>query len=345
MATAVAVEPSGHSALAASPRSRACSRWHARCLSTLAMKHAVWMTCILIGCGSTSDDNDLLPPPAKGEGIQLSYSAVAQPGEEIWKCNVSDLPTDKYLDVNRVESVQNDSVHHMDLMAIALAAPNLAPGEYDCAPLYAQYPSLMDQAVTLYASQQATQQVQLPEGTVAELLPKLRVMHEVHYLNTSEEPVTVYSKINAYAYPQDKATQNIWGGAVRDLDITVPAGATDHVEWTRCVMNGDVDVLFLTSHTHKLADRTVIRPFDGHTTREPIYMNTDWHAPPLHDMTSAPLHVAAGTGFEFECHYSNPGSADVHWGFTAADEMCQMALVYTPGDTTRKCEITESGVR
>jgi hypothetical protein len=76
-----------------------------------------------------------------------------------------------------------------------------------------------------------------------------------------------------------------------------------------------------------------------------MYSNTDWHAPPLKDMTSTPVHVPAGTGFEFECHNKHDGTSDVHWGFSAAEEMCQIALVYTPGETTRTCEIVASGVR
>jgi len=32
----------------------------------------------------------------------------------------------------------------------------------------------------------------------------------------------------------------------------------------------------------------------------------------------------------------------VHWGFAASDEMCQIALVYTPGQATRKCEVVDS---
>ena len=309
-----------------------------------AMRIAVLWLGLTAACTSSTDD-DLLPPPAQGEGIQLSYSAVAAPGTEIWKCNVTDLPSSEWLDVNRVESVQNDSVHHMDLMAVALAAPDLQPGEYNCADLYAQYPKLMDEGILIYASQQAQQHIQLPPGTVAELLPRLRVMHEIHYVNTTEEPVTAFSKINAYRYSPDKVEKTIWGGAVRDTEIAVPANTTAHVEWTRCTMNADVDVLFMSSHTHKLAERTVIRSFDGENAGEMLYTNTDWHAPPLKDFTAAPIHVAAGTGFEFECHYKNAGTTEVRWGFTADDEMCQIALVYTPGETTRKCEVMASGVR
>ncbi|MBX3159417.1 MAG: hypothetical protein KF773_25830 [Deltaproteobacteria bacterium] len=297
------------------------------------------VTLILTACGTDGGGGDDAAP------LEIAYRVTAAPGEEVWKCNVTDLPIDRYVNVNRVESEQTDAVHHMDLMAVALAAPDLQPGSYDCADVYAQYPRLMDDGILIYAAQQAQQAIQLPEGVSAELLPRLRVMHEIHFVNPSDAPVEAYSKILAYPYDDTKVTTTIWGGAVRDVDIAVPPGATDHVEWTRCTMNADVDVLFLSSHTHQLADRTEIRLFDGTSVGEVLYANTDWHAPPLQDHTAAPLHVAKGTGFEFACHYANRGAETVHWGFNAKDEMCQIALVYTPGETSRKCEIVESGVR
>jgi hypothetical protein len=297
------------------------------------------VTLILTSCAG--DD----PEPAAEESIEISFSVTAAPGEEIWKCNVTDLPTDTYFNVNRVVSSQNEAVHHMDLMAVALAAPDLQPGSYDCDELYRQYPRLMDDGIIIYASQQAEQQILLPEGVVAELLPKLRVMHEIHFVNPTDQPIDAFSKITAYRYDDTKVTQTIWGGAVRDLDINVPPNVTGHVEWTRCVMNDDVDVMFLSTHTHQLADRTEVRLFDGSSVGEMIYANTDWHAPRLQDHTALPLRVPKGSGFEFQCHYTNRGTETVHWGFEAKDEMCQIALVYTPGETSRKCEIVESGVR
>ena len=303
----------------------------------MAYSRSVLALIVLAACGTDgAESDDLLPPPAEGKGIQLSYEAVAQPGEEIWKCNVTDLPTAKYLEVNHVESVQNDGVHHMDLMAIALAAPNLDPGEYDCDALYKQYPELMDKGILIYAAQQAQQQITLPVGVTAELLPKLRVMHEIHFVNPTDQPIKAYSKINAYAY-DGEVQQTIWGGAVRDTDITIPPNTTDHVEWSRCVMNKDVDVLFLSSHTHAKADYTEIRAFDGNAVGDMMYRNVDWHAPPLKDYTSAPMHVPAGKGFEFACHFTNRTAETVHWGFKSTDEMCQIALVFTPGETTRAC--------
>lgn len=306
----------------------------------------VWLAVSILGaCGTDGTGTpDLLPPPPEGKGIQLAFTATAAPGEEVWKCNVTDLPNPRYLEVNHVESVQNDTMHHMDLMAIALAAPELEVGEYDCAPLYEQYPGLMENGITIYAAQQAQQEITLPEGVTAELLPKLRVMHEIHFVNPTDEPIDLYSKINAYAY-EGTVVQTIWGGAVRDTDIAIPANATDHVEWSRCVMNSDVDVLFLSSHTHALGRTAEIHRFDGATTGDLVYTNTDWHAPPLKDFTATPMHVPAGQGFEFSCHFNNPQAMPVNWGFLSTDEMCQIAIVFTPGETSRKCEVVESGTR
>src|SRR5262245_31099841 len=115
---------------------------------------------VLVACSSTPDDD--FPAPSADEGLQLNYYATAAPGEELWKCKVLDLDTDDWLNIHRVESIQNDSMHHMDLMAVALSTPELGPGDYDCGPLYDMYPSLMDEGVNIYASQQPSQVVQLP---------------------------------------------------------------------------------------------------------------------------------------------------------------------------------------
>ncbi|MDX2090403.1 MAG: hypothetical protein SFX73_21275 [Kofleriaceae bacterium] len=301
-----------------------------------------WATGFLVMIAACSEPQ---PSAKEGDRVELEYRFTVQPGEEAWRCKVSDLPTSTWLNVNHVESVQNDTMHHMDLMAIALAAPDLQPGEYDCGELYAQYPALMDDGVTFYASQRATQEITLPPGTVAELLPRLRVMHEIHFINPTDAPVEAFSRVDAYAYPPEEVVQSIWGGAVRDREIAIPAGATSHVEWTRCVMDKAVDVLFLSTHTHERATKAQIRHFDGSVVGELIYTNTDWHAPPLEDYTATPLRIPAGAGFEFACDYANSGSAEVNWGFSANDEMCQIAIVYTPGDSQAECVIVEQGVR
>ncbi len=297
-------------------------------------------TVLLSACaddGTGADDP--LPPPPDGTGFQISMNITVPAGEEAWLCQVSRLPSPEYTAVNHVKSVQSDGVHHMDVMALAFAGVEIPVGTHECDALYRDYPQLMDDGLILYAAQQAEQEITLPPGTVASLPGSLLVMQEIHYVNTSPDPIEAFSKINIYEYDQP-ITNEIWGSAVRDVDMDIPPG--ESVQWTRCVMNDPIDLLFLSSHTHALARKVEVRLFDGHNVGEMIYENRDWATPALKDFGQQPLHVPAGQGFEFQCHYRNAGTETVHWGFSASDEMCQIALVYTPGVASRKCEAVET---
>lgn len=299
----------------------------------------------MAGCGTSGSPAPVLTeefaPPAEEEGFQIAMNVEAPPGGEIWKCKLDYLPpTVGFFAANRVESKQSDFIHHMDIMALALTPLDLEPGIYDCEGIYFAHKELMEDGIFLYASQVAEQAIQLPPGTAAMIPSKMKYMQEIHYVNTTNEPVDVYSKVNVYTIPPLEVTDRIWGAVVRDAHINVPPKAK-HEEWTRCVMNEDVDVLFLSSHTHRLGKRVTAARFDGKTTGEVFYENDDWHAPRL-DNYSPPMSLKKGEGLEFHCEFENDTDQTVNWGFGAADEMCQLGLVFTPSSTTAQCEVVET---
>jgi hypothetical protein len=307
-----------------------------RCCSIVTRLALVAIPFAFAACSEESGDgNDPLPPPAEGTGFQVSMDLTVPAGEEMWLCKVSRIPSQEYTAVNHVRSVQSAGMHHMDIMALAFAGVDIPEGTHECDVLYRDYPQLMDDGLILYAAQQEDQEITLPPGTVASLPGNLLIMQEIHYVNTSPDPVEAFSKINIYEY-EEPITNEIWGSAVRDTHLEVPPG--ESVQWTRCVMNEDIDLLFLSSHTHALGRKVEVRTFDGANPGEMIYENRDWATPALKDFGQTPLHIPAGQGFEFQCHFRNPGTETVRWGFAAADEMCQIALVYTPGVASRKCE-------
>jgi len=298
---------------------------------------------LLLGaCGAEEPpvDDSPLPPPGLGEGFQLSATTTAPAGEEVWRCVVYDAPNDQWEMVNRVESIQNDAMHHMNVVALSLTDVSLEPGDYDCNALYEEHPELMD-AMIIYASQAETQNLTLPSGVGANLPPNIRIMHEMHLVNTTEQDLDVFSYINAYSADPTTIEETIWGGGVRDLNLNIPANA-EHSEWTRCVMNEPVDIVFLSSHTHALGVEVSIRLFDGDEVGEQVYVNHDWHSPYLKSFAELPLHIPAGTGFEFTCKFNNPFDEPITYGFAAADEMCTMAMVFTPGQASRTCSPVSS---
>lgn len=122
--------------------------------------------------------------------------------------------------------------------------------------------------------------------------------------------------------------------------LTLPDGGA-HTEWSRCVMNEDVEVQFLASHTHALATEFTIAPYDGAVTGEVFYTNADWHDPMIEQYTT-PMVVPAGQGFEFACTWFNDGEETINYGLLSTDEMCNMAIVFTPFSVTAECEVVET---
>jgi hypothetical protein len=286
-----------------------------------------------------------LAPPDPSEGFQMKMSAIAPAGEEIWKCEIfRGLNADgAFAYVNSAESRQTPLMHHADLGLLLFAGVEHPPGKYDCQELYDAYPNLMEDAIFVFASQLEEDRFELPEGIVAPLPVDTPYMYEMHYFNITDEDMEVVSYLNAYTIPEEEKTGAIYGNVNRDLDINVPPHVEDHVEWTRCVFNEDAEVLFLQTHTHELARRAEIYHFDGTNTGDLVYVNRDWHAPEVKRITPG-IQVAAGEGFEYRCVYDSNRDTVTHWGFGAADEMCQFGYVFIPGDPDIECVTVEDGV-
>lgn len=304
------------------------------------------MTLFLLGCavpavGDSADSSlPTLAPPAQGEGFQAAMTATAEPYSEAWWCAVYDLDTTTASAVNRVEYLQNEGTHHMTLSTTVLSDSPLEPGMHACDTLYSDT-DLMESAVMMFGNQGAGEgSLQLPEGVAALVPAGIQVVHEVHYVNATDAPVELYSYLNAYTIPEAEVTDTIWGGQVRDETIEIPAASTS-TEWTRCVMNEDVEVHFLGSHSHALATAFRVATFDGTSTGEVFYENHDWHDP-LITQYNPPLVVPAGTGFEYACDYRNDSDAPVSYGYTADDEMCNLTIVFTPGSVTAECKVVET---
>lgn len=283
-----------------------------------------------------------LEPPPEGEGFQIEMTAVAPAGEEVWICKVGPMPNTEVANVSWVEVQQNPGTHHLTLSTLGLTGGGKLPhGTYDCNDLYGDK-SLMEDQIMFYGNQGVGEEtMHLPDGVAATFPPGLDLIHELHYVNPTFEDVELYSRVNAHTIPSEKVVDGIWGGSVRDEHINIPAGADEYTEWSRCVMNRDVTILFLASHTHELGVSFKIRPFDGDKAGEVIYENNDWHVPQIVQYEEG-IEVPKGQGFEWSCTWKNPHDRLVEYGLEATDEMCNLAVVFKPFDPAALCEVVET---
>ena len=304
---------------------------------------------LLTACASGETDSsspetepETLAPPDSSDGFQFSFSTTVEPYTEAWVCSVYPAPYTELSPVNWIEYQVTPGMHHMTLATPSLFGSVLDPGVYDCQTLLNEQMG-EDSDYTMFfglgsGEPEGTQH--LPEGVVANMPAGLDVIHEIHYVNATAEPIEVSAYVNAYTIPTSEVTEGIWGGQIRDENIQIPAGG-EATEWSRCVMNEDVEVIFLASHTHELGTNFTIRTFDGENVGDIIYTNDDWHDPKI-TQYDPPLVVPAGSGFEWSCTWNNPGDQDVTYGLTAQDEMCNMTLVHTPQSFSAWCDVVET---
>ncbi len=311
---------------------------------------------LLVGCTSeptgsppadtavSADVEEVAPPleaPPEDQGFQLTFEATVAPFTEKWICDVLPMPNDETVAVSWVEAQQTAGTHHLTLSTLGLiGAGNVAYGRYDCSEIYGDS-SLMEDQIMFYGNQgDPEHSIHLPEGVAAVIPPGLDMIYEMHYVNPTDQPILLYSRLNAWTMPVEDVDRGIWGGSVRDEHINIPANAT-HTEWSRCVMTDDVEVIFLASHTHGMGIDFTIAPFDGAKTGEQLYRNTDWHSPKIVQY-DPPLIIPKGQGFEWSCTWKNRGDEVVNYGPKSTDEMCNMSVVFTPFDTSITCEVVET---
>ena len=302
------------------------------------MKRIFLVTLLAAGCNGASDP---LPPPADGEGFQMAMDVDSPPATETWKCLIEQIPTTDVMRVHHVTHLQTAQVHHMDITVLLYSgAQTMPPGMYDCGPLYQQFPKLMEEQ-TLYAAQSPNGDITLPDGIAAVVPPGITVMYELHHVNASDKLVHLSSRVNAYVLPPDQPMTGTLGGfTLRARRLDIPPHS-DKTEWAQCVMDSDVDVIFMSSHTHKLGKDVQILKYGGADAGTELFMNNDWQLPLLKNFTPT-YHLAKGEGIELRCHYQNDGDNTVNWGFLSTDEMCNGVLVFTPGSGARCNEVANS---
>jgi hypothetical protein len=303
------------------------------------------MLLLLLACKSDPTDSSpsipTLDPPAEGEGFQLAMTdLIVEPFTEVWLCNVYPIPTTTTANVNWVDYVQTPGLHHVTVSTLGFTAGLVPYGSYDCNALYADS-TLMESTIMMFGGAgEAEGTLSLPQGVAATLPTGIDILHEVHFVNTTDQPVDLYSYLNAYTISDSEVVDGIWGGSVRDENIHVPPKST-HTEWSRCVFNRDVEVHFLASHSHGRGIEFSIASFDGSTVGESFYTNTDWQDPMIVQY-NPPLVVPQGQGFEWSCTWRNDDDKEILYGLTSDDEMCNLAVVHTPFDLNAACEVVET---
>ncbi len=265
-------------------------------------------------------------------------------GEEHTQCITVSLKNAKSAFVRRFRADLGVGSHHMIAYKSNATAESLVPT--DCQG----FSGLLSGEHPIFIAQQAKAQLDFPSDengvpVALEIAPNQMVRLELHFINTTTQPLDVTGKLFVDTVPLDtnvvKSDLAFWG----TQQIKIPANGT-----------GDTGVRFqkalpatktfaLTTHQHHLG--TEMRVWYANSVNDqnmkPVADGKNWSDPPLELFTPALDFPDSGNGknssrgLAFECNWTNPTASDVKFGEGFNDEMCFLWQYYYPSQGFQLC--------
>lgn len=292
---------------------------------------AALASLVAVGCSDAgvsapggSGGDGALPPPAAGQGVQLSMAARIEPGQEIEYCQY--LVIDEDVDVGQFEHRYSPGSHHLLLYLTTLAPEDIVGDEarFDCS-------GRGDLALggIAYAAQIPEGVTDFPAGVAMRFHRGQVVLMQTHYLNATAAALDADVRLNlrATTVPVEQEAGTLF---FYDYSIFLPPHAKATAKM-RCELGADIEVSFAMSHMHRRGVGYRSR-LTGPGMAEPLslYETDQWEGvEPL--VLDPPLSARSGQVVEFECDFDNQSAETIVEGPSASkNEMCMFVATYWP---------------
>ncbi len=266
-----------------------------------------------------------LEPPAVDSGIQVRidpFSVNPQFERELFIRKTMGTSVDQY--VNRVQIKMRQGSHHFILYDFKdqsnLPAADVirdlrnANGSLNIATF-----ASMQNHVFWAGTQTPEHDYTLPPGMALLMPAGSSYDMNSHYVNKTGQATTGEVHVNLYTIPKAEVQHVVKSLDLANQEFSLPAGQRITVS-KNFTFNKPRTVLMLTSHTHKLGEKFVIKINGGSRNGEIVYESTDWEHPLIKNLAT-PLQLNAGEGLTSEITYNNTTSRTVRFGLTSEDEM------------------------
>jgi hypothetical protein len=159
----------------------------------------------------------------------------------------------------------------------------------------------------------------LPPGVALKIPAGTGLDLNVHYANHTDAPISGEAVVNLHTMPLAQVTKVARTLNWSNQSITLPAGQRTTIERTFTVPDSTT-IIALTSHTHRLGERFVIKVVGGARDGEVVYENTDWEHPAFL-LLPQPVRLGPGQGLKSIVTYNNTTATTVRFGLQSTDEM------------------------
>ncbi|MCY7360225.1 MAG: hypothetical protein LH609_22770, partial [Rudanella sp.] len=177
----------------------------------------------------------------------------------------------------------------------------------------------MQNHIFVAGTQTSNHDYSFPEGAALLIPANTSFDLNTHYVNKTSAPLPGEVSMNMYTMDKSKVVNVVKSLNEANGNFSLPAGKTTTIV-TNFIYAKPRTILALTSHTHKLATKFVIKIKGGTRDGEIVYTNTDWESAEIINY-KVPIVLKAGEGLTSEVTYNNSTSRNVSFGLTSNDEM------------------------
>ena len=277
-----------------------------------------------------------LEPPAAGSGLQMviaKFPVVPHFERELFVYKKVGNTEQVY--VNRIEIKMRQNSHHFILYDFESTIPPLyVPQNEVVRDLRNQDGSVnfgttipMGYHLFIVGTQSPYLDYKFPDGVALAMPANMSVDCNSHYVNKSNFIIDGEINVNLHTVPASSVTKVARSINFPNYNLNLPAKQKTIMTKT-FLFSENVSVHTLTSHTHQLAEKFVIKIKGGQRDGEVVYTNLDWHHPQMVNFTP-PISLSAGQGLTSEIIYNNTTNAVVKFGLTSTDEMGIIFGYYT----------------
>lgn len=269
-----------------------------------------------------------LPPPAPGTGIQLTlgpFSIAPNFEREFFVYKSIGNTEDMY--VNRIEIKMRQNSHHFLLYDFEDALPPSSRPPLEIirdirnANGSLIYGNMLPMLYHVYVAGAQTpfSDFSLPPGVALRLPANMALDFNSHYVNKSPVEIVGEVNVNLYTTPIEAVEKVALPLNLANNNFSLPAMQRTTIV-KHYLMDKKTYIVSLTSHTHQLGEKFVIKIKNGPRDGEIVYTSTDWHHPEVINFTD-PIILQAGEGLTSEITYNNIKDKVVSFGLTSEDEM------------------------
>ncbi|MBK5280004.1 MAG: hypothetical protein JJE09_14185 [Bacteroidia bacterium] len=273
------------------------------------------------------EDFEPLLPPEAGNGLQIVLSEFnVAPNFEREFFVYQKLGNQEEIFVNRFEIKMRQNSHHFILYDFEGIPDLLRPAVDLVRDIRNPDGSLnignlipMGYHVFVIGTQTPYLEYDFPEGVALSFPANAVADLNSHYVNKQSKEIVgeVYINLHTLAAGEVKKVAKTLNLGNQNLNLA----AKQRVTLTKSFkFDKSISIISLTSHTHKLGEKFVIKINGGPRNGEIVYSSSDWHHPDFITI-SPPITLDPGEGLTSEITYNNTNDKAVKFGLTSEDEM------------------------